>query len=203
VTALADQPLGRLLEDVAAATPSPGGGSTCGVTCALAAGLAEMAAAFTLTREEYAERHARMREIAPRAGALRAEALGLAEADLSVYGAVLEALREPAEAPGRAERLDAALSAAADTPLAIARAAAEVAELAAEVAQVGNRHLHGDAAAGALLAEAACAAAAHLVELNLAEQPNDPRREELKGFVARAGKVRLQALAGAPTAHDV
>ena len=110
MSALADRSLGQLLEQVAAESPSPGGGSSCALACALAAGLAEMAAAFTLSRAEYAERHERMAALRTRAGELRAEALELAERELTVYGAVLDALREPEDAAGRAERLDAALS---------------------------------------------------------------------------------------------
>lgn len=194
---LADRTLGQLLDDVAAESPSPGGGSSCGLACALAAGLVEMAAGFTLAREEYAERHERMASLRTRAGELRAQALALAEEELGVYGAVLGVLREPADAPGRAERLDAALSDAADSPLAISRAAAEVAEYAAEVAGTGNRHLRGDAVAGALLAEAACAAAARLAEINLAGRAGDQRRTEASELPERALKARLAALSSA------
>src|SRR5919198_6406410 len=108
--ALADRSLGSFLAQVAAESPSPGGGSSCALVCALAAGLVEMAAGFTLAREEYAERHERMASLRARAGELRARALALAEEELHVYAAVLDVLREPAEEPGRAERLDAALS---------------------------------------------------------------------------------------------
>jgi formiminotetrahydrofolate cyclodeaminase len=197
---LADRTLGRLLDQVAEASPSPGGGSSCAVACALAAGLVEMAAAFTLAREQYARLHSRMTELGARASELRAQALRLAEEELSVYAAVLEVLREPEEAPGRAERLDAALSDAADSPLAVARAAAEVAQLAAEVAGSGNRHLRGDAISGALLAEGACCAAACLAELNLAGRPGDPRRDEASDLQQRALQARLSALS---TAREV
>src|ERR687888_462907 len=145
--ALADRSLGQLLDQVADETPSPGGGSSCALVCAVAAGLVQMAAGFTLARTEYAERHERMAAMRARAGELRADAVALAERELHVYGAVLEALRVPEEEPGRAERLDAALSDATDSPVAIARAAAEVAELAGEGARTGNRHLRGDAVA--------------------------------------------------------
>jgi formiminotetrahydrofolate cyclodeaminase len=192
--ALADRSLGQLLEQVAAESPSPGGGSSCALACALAAGLVEMTAAFTLARDRYAERHERMATMRARAGELRARALELAEEELHVYEAVLEALREPEDAPGRGERLDAALSDAADSPLAVARAAAEVAALAAEAASTGNRHLRGDAVAGALLAEAACCASSRLADLNLAGRPQDPRRTEASDLMQRALQARLMAL---------
>jgi methenyltetrahydrofolate cyclohydrolase len=198
--ALADRTLGQFLEQVAAESPSPGGGSSCALACAVAAGLVEMAAAFTLARDEYAERHERMAAVRERAGELRARALELAEEELHSYAAVLAVLREPAEAPGRAERLDAALSDAADSPLAVARAGAEVAELAAETARDGNRNLRGDAVAGAVLAEAACTAAARLAEINLARRPQDPRRSEASEPPERARRARVAALS---STHDV
>jgi formiminotetrahydrofolate cyclodeaminase len=194
VSALADRSLGQLLDQVAAESPSPGGGSSCALACALAAGLVEMAASFTLAREEYAERHDRMAALRGRAGELRAHALELAERELTVYGAVLDTLRLPEDTPGRAERLEAALSDAADSPLAVARAAAEVAGLAAEVALTGNRHLRGDAISGAVLAEGACAAAARLAEINLTGRAGDPRREEASELPQRALQARLVAL---------
>jgi formiminotetrahydrofolate cyclodeaminase len=198
--ALADRSLGQLLEQVAAESPSPGGGSSCALACALAAGLVEMAAAFTIARERYAERHERMATMRARAGELRSRALELAEEELHVYEAVLDALREPEDAPGRAERLDAALSDAADSPLAVARAAAEVAELAAEAASTGNRNLRGDAVSGALLAEAACCASSQLADINLAGRPQDPRRAQASDFAQRALQARSMALS---TARDV
>jgi formiminotetrahydrofolate cyclodeaminase len=198
--ALADRSLGQLLDEVADQSPSPGGGSSCAVACALAAGLVEMAAGFTLARSEYAEHHDRMTAVRARAGELRADALALAERELHVYGAVLDALRLPEDDPSRAERLDAALSDATDSPLAIARTAAEVAALAAEAARTGNVHLRGDAMAAALLAEAACAAATRLAEINLAGRPDDPRREEAAELPRRALEARLAALS---TTRDV
>jgi formiminotetrahydrofolate cyclodeaminase len=194
MSALADRSLGQLLEQVAAESPSPGGGSSCALACALAAGLVEMTASFTLARQEYAERHERMAQLRERAGQLRGQALELAEGELTVYGAVLDTLRLPEDTPGRAERLDAALSDAADSPLAVARAAAQVAEMAGEVARTGNRHLRGDAISGAVLAEAACAAAARLAEINLTGRPGDPRRGEAAELPQRALAARLAAL---------
>ena len=107
---------------------------------------------------------------------------------------MLDTLRAARGRAGRAERLEAALSDAADSPLAVARAAAEVAGLAAEVARnrqpapARRRHL------GCRLAEAACAAAARLVEINLTGRPEDPRREEAAELPQRALQARLAAL---------
>jgi formiminotetrahydrofolate cyclodeaminase len=182
--------LAELLDDVAAETPAPGGGTSAAWATALAAALVEMAASFTLAREEYADRHERMSDLRARAAALRATALGLAERELHAYEPVIEALRLPHDDPARAERLSGALSVAADCPLEIARASAELTDLAAETATRGNRSLEGDALTGALLAEAACRAAARLVQIDLAGRSHDPRLTEIERLVERAGAAR-------------
>ena len=167
--------LATFLAEVADRTPAPGGGAAAAAGCGLGAALAEMAARF-----------AGLDEAAERAGSLRREALSLADADLDAYAPVLDALRLPADDPGRAEALRAASSAAADVPLAIAEAASAVAVLARELAAAGKPGLRGDALAGADLAAGAARAAARLVEINLAEAPDDPRVARARAAVARA-----------------
>jgi methenyltetrahydrofolate cyclohydrolase len=195
----ATRPFGELLDAVAARTAAPGGGTSAAWAAALSAALVEMAAGFTLAREELASAHERMRAIAARASELRASALQLAERELRAYEPVLAAQRLPREDRSRADRIANALSVAADSPLAVARTAAELAGLAAEVATTGNRSLEGDAVAGAFLADAACRAAARLVEINLRSAPGDPRVAEAEQLSAVAVAARERARP--PSAH--
>lgn len=184
----------ELLADVAAATPAPAGGSAAGWTCALAAGLVEMTARFTLGRADQADHHERMATIAEQSAELRRRAGEFAEHELRAYEPVLEALRLPMTDPARPARLDAALSQAAQTPLEIARVAGEVATLALEAARDGPEHLRGDALTGLLLAEGACQAAARLVRINLAGMPRDLRLIELTELTESAAATRAEAL---------
>lgn len=131
---------------------------------------------------------------AARARLLRRELLDAGERELRSYAPVLEALRLPKGAPERESALSRALSAASETPAAIARAGAEVAELAARVTEASTAALRGDATAGALLAEAATRAAARLVEINLRGRPEDPRLEEVARLSRRAAAARERAL---------
>lgn len=193
---LADRPLADLLAQVAAQRPAPGGGTSAALTCALAAGLTEMAAAFTLAGERYADSHDAMQRVRERAAVVRHETLALAERELHSYEPVLEAMRLPPDASDRERRVAEALSQATDPPLAIARAAAEVAELGAEAADGGNLHLRGDAITGVLLAEAACRSAGRLVEANLAQLPQDPRTGEILELVTRGDAARRRVLDG-------
>jgi formiminotetrahydrofolate cyclodeaminase len=187
--ALADATVAGLLEQLAARTPAPGGGAAAALAGATAAALTEMAAAFALARADADGE--RMGAVAHRAGELRARLLELADADDRAYQPVLDALALQREDRRRPAALTAALSAAAEVPLEIASAAAEVAELAAASAQApGNEQLLGDAGAGAIIAEAATRAAAMLVELNLARSPEDPRLGRAAALVQRAAEPR-------------
>jgi formiminotetrahydrofolate cyclodeaminase len=190
---LADQPLGRLLGFVAATDPAPGGGSSAAVAAALSAALLGMAASLEAARDESEVDG----ELVERAHELRAEALELADRDLSSYAAVLEAQRLPARSPARAGALAAALSEASQTPLAIAENAAEVAVLAASVTAVSKPAVRGDALAGVLIAEAAAAAAASLVEVNLAGS-DGPDLARARDARRRAAEARDEALATLP-----
>jgi len=128
-----------------------------------------------------------------RAGELRTRALELAEIELHAYEPVLEALRLPRDDPARSERVAAAAADASRSPLEIAGVAADLAELAAELARNGNPNLAGDAIAGALLAEAAAQAAARLVAINLTDGGLVTEAAE---YARRAAAARARALAG-------
>ena len=181
MTALADQTLAQFIEAVGSASPAPGGGSSSAVVGALAAGLVEMA-----TRIGNGDSR--------RPRALRERALELAEAELSSYAPVLDTLRLPREAPERPDRLAAALLEASRSPCEVAELAAEVADLGLAVAQASGAAVRGDALAGVVLAEAAATAAARLVEINLAEGGADDLLERARAAGERAAEARADAL---------
>jgi methenyltetrahydrofolate cyclohydrolase len=190
----AEQPLGSFLDQIAAPTPAPGGGSAAATACALGAALVEMVARIELGREGTALKP--RAELPERLATLRALAQELAERELGSYLPVLEAQRLPRADPERAGRLGAALVQASAAPLAIAEAASEVAEIGAELAAASGRAVSGDAVAGVLIAEAAASAAAALVEINLAARPE---AEEL----ARAREARARAASAREAARDL
>jgi methenyltetrahydrofolate cyclohydrolase len=185
VTGLAEQPLGRFLEEVAEASPAPGGGSSAAFACALAAALVEMSARLAGVSYDGPER----------ARELRRQALELAERELTTYEPVLAALRLPADDPSREQRLETTLIEASGPPLAIAEAAAETAVLAAQVAGASSPSVRGDALTGAVLAEAAGAAAAALVEINLSQRARDATVDRAREARRLAAEARSQALA--------
>lgn len=177
------------LDSLADRTPAPGGGAAAAVTCAMAAGLVEMAASFASARG--------LERVRGRAHELREEVAGLAYADGRAYGVVLEALRM---APGsdRIQHLDDAVAGAIATPMRVMEVAAEVATLAADMAETGNRNLEGDALAGALLAEASARSAATLAQLNVSllsrHASAGAHLERVRPQLAKATRARERAV---------
>ena len=84
---------------------------------------------------------------------------------------------------------------AAEIPLRIARAASDVSELAALVAEEGQPSLRVDAATAALLAEAGARAAAAIVEVNLTTTADDERVAVARQLADASGSAAERALA--------
>jgi methenyltetrahydrofolate cyclohydrolase len=188
------QTVDELLATVAAETSAPGGGSVAAVVTAFAAALVAMAARFS--REHWEDAAG----VVAQAETLRQKVLPLADEDAEAYETVLEALRLPPDiGPDRRdEALGAALSRAADVPLAIAEAALDVATLAAELAERGNPNLRGDVATAALLAEAAVRATANLVEINLGTREGDERLQRARELVEVSRRITRRILEPTP-----
>ncbi len=165
---------------------APGGGAVAAATVSAAAGLAGMAARYSVDRLDLSQ------EPVERAERLRAPAAALADEDAEAFGAVIAAyatVRDGDEEGGQA-RLRAALTRAAEVPLEIAELGAETARLAGRVAAEGKRDVRGDAATGLLLAEAATRSAAHLVSVNVeAGGGNDELVQRAADSVAAAGEA--------------
>jgi len=118
--------------------------------------------------------------------------------DADAYSQVSEAHKLPKEsaaaAARRAEAVTTALLKAAEVPLETARAAVEVAQLAALVAEKGNTNAVTDAGVAALLAQAACKGAAYNVRVNVQALDDKSKGEtlarEAERLVKKAGDRR-------------
>lgn len=187
-----------LLERLAAATPTPGGGSAAAHAGAMGAALVGMVARLTHGKKAYAAVESRMGEIATQADGLRTS-LGAAVArDAAAFESVMAALRLPKGTPQEAEARQAAVEqatrGAGEVPLEVASQAVTVIELAAEAVETGAKQAATDAASGAMLALAASRAAAMNVRVN-AQSLQD-------GQVGEAWEAALRALeARAPAAE--
>ena len=183
--------LDAFLSELEAPAPSPCGGTAAAVTAAMAAALVTMVARGSSAWSDGAG-------IAAQAKALRTRLTALGTEDAIAFEQVLAKMRERS---GTAEQRDFALGEAlllaAEVPLQIGEAAADVAELAALAAAEGAPHLRPDAVAATALAEAAVRAATHLVEINLAVVPGDRHSQRASQVAAAAAAARERALGAA------
>ena len=83
----------------------------------------------------------------------------------------------------------------AEPPLQIARVAADIAELAQEVASRADQRLRPDALAAAALASAVARACAELVAVNLTATEDDPRVREAHSHAEAAQRAAATAFA--------
>jgi formiminotetrahydrofolate cyclodeaminase len=159
------------LDELAAGTAAPGGGSAAAATGAMGAALVCMVCNLTIGRSKFADVDAQMQTILEQAEALRAELTQLISDDPAAYSAIMDAYRLPKETDAeKAERraaIQASTKRATLTPLATARACAEVLELCQAVAELGNPNAVSDAGSGAACAQAGLKAAALNVLINL------------------------------------
>jgi formiminotetrahydrofolate cyclodeaminase len=182
---LLDLGLREFLDEVAAEGRTPGGGSVAALVTAIAAGL--LAKVARGSRDGWPEAAG----IAAQAESLCARVVPLVQADADHYEAALRLRGQSDE--GQGPRLDfelgQAYAKAAEPPLAIAKAAADVALLSLTVAQNGNPALRADAVAAALIAAAAALAAAELVAVNLTASADDPRVLQAAQFAEEAARA--------------
>ncbi len=184
-------PLDRFLDELEAPAPSPCGGTAAAVAAAMAAALVTMVARGSVDWEDGPG-------IASRARALRSRLTTLGGDDSAAFALVMAAMRDRSGTPDQRDfAIGTALVHAAEVPLRIAEAAADVAELAAVATTEGAPQLRPDATAAAALAEAATRTAAHLVEINLSAVPGDGHSERAEPLARAAAAALARALGAA------
>lgn len=187
-TRLTEISVRELVARLASGAPVPGGGSASALAGALAAALVHMVVELTAGRSEAAEHEAALAEIGLAAASLRSELTRLVDADAAAYTSVIAARRLPRgsdlERDARRVQLEAAIREATRAPLATARCASDVLELAARLAPIGNRNAISDVGVAALLAAGAIRGAILNVRINLPYVANDVLRGEADAEIA-------------------
>lgn len=160
----------RLVDFVAAAasgTPTPGGGSVAALAGALAAALAQMVAGLTAGRKKYAAVDAEAQAALTEAENLRLELTAAIDEDAAAFQQVMAVWRnKEMDELAKAVAVEQATIGAGAVPLRVARLSRDAANLAQQMAQIGNANAVSDAAAGAIMAHAAVQAAALNVKIN-------------------------------------
>jgi glutamate formiminotransferase len=159
------------LEAVAAPTATPGGGSVSAYAAALAASLGQMVAGLSRKKKAQAQH---VDQLSAAVDDLRKAAAALAEAidrDAASYDAVLAAMKLPKETPEeqrqREEAIQAATRHAAEVPMLVARAAAEIFERLGQLEAIASPSMLSDLRVGRLMAAAGARGALENVAINL------------------------------------
>jgi len=197
----AEQSVPDFATQVAAATPTPGGGSVAAVAGALAAALATMVARLTIGKAKYAEHEPAMKDVEARGEALRQELLELADEDTRAYDGFVKARRlsqrTPEETETRARALAEAAREAALVPLRTAEACVRALEIALEVAMHGNPNAVSDAGVAAWLARGGAEGGVLNVRINLSSVPETDRallEERAVRALDRAGQLHAECV---------
>ena len=188
------------LDEVAAATAAPGGGSAAAYAGALGAALVSMVAGLTIGKKKYIEVEAEMQAIRVHAEELRKELTDAVEDDSAAFEAVMGALKLPKgteeEQQARQAAIMIATLNAARVPLDTVAHSVKVMELAALCARDGNLNAISDAMSALALARAALTAAGYNVKINLNSLEDKAAGEmmlkELRDLEKKADKIEKE-----------
>ena len=159
------------LDDLAAATPTPGGGSAAAHSGAMGAALVAMVARLTVGKKKYSPIEAQMNEILNLAERLRHDLTADVDKDSAAFEDVIAAFKLPKDTPEqeniRAEAIEKATLLAAQVPLMVAQKSVTVMALAERVVALGNLNAISDGASAAAMARAALTSAGYNVRINI------------------------------------
>ena len=173
------------IEQLAAPTATPGGGSAAAAAGAMAAGLAVMVASMSRGKKAYLQYEAELSAAIAKLSPLREELKAAIDADAESYNSVMLAYKtaKTASAPEGEAMIEAGLKQATSVPLAVAEKAREVVQITQSLFAITNPNMKSDLTTAMALARAAITGALANVEINL---------ESLKDQ-AFAGEVRKRA----------
>lgn len=197
-TPLAKLAIDDALAQLAAKSPTPGGGAAAALVGAVGAALAGMVVSYSVGKKSLAQHETHLREAQARLERLRTLCLTLADEDAQAYALVNELTRLPESDTRRAQELPSAARAAVDVPLALQAACAEMTRICQDLTSTSNRQLRSDLAIAAVCADAAGRAAKWNVLINaplLGEA--DRRRAEADSMrlddATRERRLRVEA----------
>jgi formiminotetrahydrofolate cyclodeaminase len=204
---LASNSVEGFLDVLASDAPTPGGGAAGAIAGATGAALIAMVGRLTVGKDGFGDLQDRMRALVERADAARLEFLELADRDAHAFDGVMVAFKMPKgtdeEKAARSAAIQAGYEQAASVPLEIARAAADLMELAEDATAMGNPQAASDGVSGAAHLYCAAACAIANVEINAASLKDAGRRTALLDEVAELRGRADQSMRESQTAFQL
>ena len=162
--------LQSFLDELASGAPTPGGGSAAAIMGAMGAALLSMVCTVTTAKKGHEAVAAELNAVRDESEQLRARLTAMVAEDIAAFDGLMAAYRLPkasdAEKSQRTEAIQSNLRAATETPLACARACAEVVALSRRVGEKGYAGVISDAGVGVRAADSALRSAALNVFVN-------------------------------------
>jgi glutamate formiminotransferase/formiminotetrahydrofolate cyclodeaminase len=187
-------------DELAAPTPTPGGGSAGAFAGAMGAALVAMVAGLTIGKKKYAEVEAEMQAVRVVAENLRAELTQAVEDDSAAFEILMGAYKLPKESEDQKKVREVAIVKAtlnaAHIPLNVCEGAIKVMGLALKCARHGNLNAISDAASGFAMSRAALTAAGYNVKINIHSLEDKSVGEKMLGELAaletKANKLQAE-----------
>ena len=187
------------IEQLAAPTATPGGGSAAAAAGAMAAGLASMVATMSRGKKAYLPFTEELNQALARLGTLREELKAAIDADAESYNVVMRAYKAGKESADGTSLINSALQQAISVPLSVVEGAAEVAQIVSTLKPITNPNMSSDLTTATALTRAAFEGAMANVEINLGSmKPATPAEE---AFVKQV-RERVSALGTATPARS-
>jgi formiminotetrahydrofolate cyclodeaminase len=173
------------LNELASASPTPGGGSAAAVTVAQGLALLSMVCNLTIGKKKFSAVEDQVKNIFEQLSSMQVEALSEAEADINAFTSVMKAYQMPAETDEQSSTKQAALKKAtrnaAEPPFRIMSLAAQALPLANQLEKIGNPNVLSDVLVGRHLLIAGYKSSKENVEVNLNSlSPKDPFVDEME-----------------------
>lgn len=172
------------IEQLAAPTATPGGGSAAAASGAMAAGLAGMVASMSRGKKAYLQFEKDLTEAIARLAALRDELKAAIDADAESYNEVMKAYKRAKETQNGDDATNAALKKATTVPLSVAQKAKEVESIAENLKGITSPNMKSDLITAMALARAAIEGALANVEVNLGSLKDQDFVAEVRKKVA-------------------
>lgn len=185
----AEQRIQDFCSQLAAGTPTPGGGAAAAVAGAMGASLVAMVAGLTVGREKYAAVNDEMADLQAAASRETDALLACADEDQEAFNHVMAAFALPKgtdeEKKARQAAVQAGYKLATQSPLSTMKHAITVMRGAVAAASRGNTNALSDAYVGFLTASAAFEGGLWNVAINLGSLKDESFKQEILSEVGR------------------
>ena len=175
------------VEQLAAPTATPGGGSASAAAGAMAAGLAVMVASMSRGKKAYLQYELQLSAAIASLTPLREQLKAAVDADAESYNSVMKAYKDAKSTDDKSGEamIETALKGATAVPLGVAEKAYEVAQIVTLLLPITNPNMKSDLTTASALAEAAMKGALANVEINLSSLKDEVFVADVRQRTAR------------------